>query len=50
MINRKSILMCVLMLLMLAYFGIALTMSARLSKSRALTGLDISLDAPGSRL
>lgn len=49
MINRKSILMCVLMLLMLAYFGIALTMSARLSKGRALTGMDISLDAPGSR-
>lgn len=49
MINRKSILMCALMLLMLAYFGIALTMSARLSKGRALTGMHITLDSPSSQ-
>ena len=41
--------MCALTLLMLAYFGFALTLSARLSKGRLLTGMDIVLDTPSSQ-
>lgn len=41
--SRKSVFMCVLTILMVAYFAFALTVTARMARTERLTGLEIRL-------
>lgn len=47
--NRKSVIMCVLTIVMVAYMGFAMTLTSRMARTDKLTGLDVVLSDPLSR-
>ena len=47
--SKKSVFMCVLSILMAAYYGFALTVTARMSSDARLTGVRVTLTDPDSK-
>lgn len=47
--SKKSLFMCVLSILMAAYYGFALTVTARMSSEARLTGVRVTLTDPDSK-
>lgn len=47
--SKKSLFMCVLSILMAAYYGFALTVTARMSSDARLTGVRVTLTDPDSK-
>jgi len=41
--TRKSVFMCVLTIVMVAYFAFALTVTARMARTECLSGLEVRL-------
>ncbi|MCM1067704.1 MAG: hypothetical protein NC418_09060 [Muribaculaceae bacterium] len=49
MMSRKSVIMCVLTIIMVAYMGFAMTVSTRMAAADTLTGMEVVLSDPQSR-
>ncbi len=47
--SKKSVFMCVLTIIMVAYYGFAMTVTSRMAATDTLTGLDVTLSDPDSR-
>lgn len=47
--SKKSVIMCVLTIIMIAWFGFALTVTARMAAADTLAGIDVFLSDPQSR-
>ncbi len=47
--SRKSVFMCIMSIIMVAYIGFAMTLTVRMAADDTITGLDIVLSDPNSR-
>lgn len=47
--SKKSVIMCVLSILVAAYMGFAMTVSSRMASKDTLSGMEIELSDPTSR-